>query len=137
MKKAIEGSTYVVHTASPFPIIEPKDEQTLIKPAVDGTLAVCRACQASKVKRLVITSSVVSIMESADKDKTEFTVEDWSAPEICNAYHKSKTLAERAAWDFQAALPEDEKYEIVVINPGLVLGPNLNKAQFSSGDIVR
>jgi len=54
----------------------------------------------------------------------------------CGAYEKSKTLAEKAAWDFVKALPEDEKFELVCINPGLVLGPNLNKCNFSSGDII-
>lgn len=52
-------------------------------------------------------------------------------------YSKSKTLAEKAAWDFVAALPEGEKFELATINPALVIGPNLNKCQFSSGDIVK
>ena len=90
----------MVHTASPFPIVAPKDENVLIKPAVEGTLSVCKACQQSKVKRLVITSSVVAIMVAADKTKKDFTVADWSDVKSCKPYEKSKTLAERAAWDF-------------------------------------
>ena len=58
---AIEGMTYVVHTASPFPLETPKDENTLIRPAVEGTLAVMRAAHKHKVKRVVITSSVAAI----------------------------------------------------------------------------
>ena len=127
----------MVHTASPFPIAAPKDENVLIKPAVEGTLSVCRASHQSKVKRLVITSSVAAIMVSADKTKMDFTVEDWSDPASCSPYEKSKTLAEKAAWDFQASLPEEERFEIVTVNPGLVMGPNLNTAYFSSGDILR
>ena len=45
-------------------------------------------------------------------------------------------MAERAAWDFVKALPDDEKFELVCINPGLVVGPNLNKANFTSGDMI-
>ena len=61
MIRAIEGSTYVAHIASPFVTAAPKNEDDLIKPAVEGTLAAMKACRASKVKRIVITSSVVSI----------------------------------------------------------------------------
>ena len=60
MIKAAEGCTYIVHTASPFPIDAVKDEQTLIKPAVEGTLAAMKAAQKYKCKRVVVTSSVVA-----------------------------------------------------------------------------
>lgn len=63
---AIEGCTYVVHTASPFPLEKPKDEQVLIKPAVQGTLAALRGAQKHKVKRVVVTSSVVSMWKTTD-----------------------------------------------------------------------
>lgn len=68
-----------------------------------------------------------------------FTADDWTDPsqKRVGAYEKSKTLAEKAAWEFVEKLPEDEKFELVCINPGLVLGPNLNKANFSSGDIIK
>ena len=52
------------------------------------------------------------------------------------AYQKSKILAEKAAWDYVAALPEEKKFEVVTVNPGFIIGPNLNKCQFSSGDVV-
>ena len=55
--KACEGATYIIHTASPFFLENPKDPQTVIKPAVDGTLSICKAAQQNKVKRVVITSS--------------------------------------------------------------------------------
>ena len=61
MIQAMEGSTYIVHTASPFPIENPKNEDVLIKPAVEGTLAVMKAAQINKVKRVVVTSSVAAI----------------------------------------------------------------------------
>jgi len=133
--QAIEGSDFVVHTASPFPIVQPKDEDELIKPAVNGTLAVMKACRKNKVKRVVITSSCAAI--SPCGDKTNFNEKDWADVENAVAYSKSKILAEKAAWDFVKDLPEKEKFEVVTINPGLVIGPNLNKAQFSSGDIIK
>jgi nucleoside-diphosphate-sugar epimerase len=128
LQDAIKGSTYVVHTASPFPIAAPKDENVLIKPAVEGTLSVCRAAQKHKVKRLVITSSVLAIMVKSDKNKSHFTISDWSDLEATQPYEKSKTMAERAAWEFQKNLPGNEKFEIVTINPGFIMGPNLNEA---------
>lgn len=100
-------------------------------------MAVMKAAHKNKVKRVVITSSVAAIFKSNDKNKNHFTIEDWTDTTVASPYEKSKTMAEKAAWDFQATLPQDEKFEIVTINPGLVLGPNLNKAQFSSGDIIK
>ena len=128
MIQAIEGSTYIVHTASPFPIEEPKDENVLIKPAVEGTLAVMKAAILNKVKRVVITSSIVSIFKTGVEGQTHFTENDWTDIKIAQPYDKSKTLAEKAAWDFVSNLPEDEKIELAIINPGLVVGPNLNEA---------
>lgn len=123
----------MVHTASPFPIASPKDENELIKPAVNGTLAVMKGCRQAKVERLVLTSSIAAIMS---KKKNHFTTADWSDAPNDKPYPKSKHLAEKAAWDYLAKLPENEKFELVTINPGLIIGPNLNSAQFSSGDII-
>lgn len=131
---AIEGSVYVVHTASPFPIASPKDENELIEPAVNGTLAVMKGCRRAKVKRCVITSSVAAIM---DNNKSHFTEKDWSNLAISKPYPKSKHLAEKAAWDFLKELPKEEQFELVTVNPGFVIGPNLNEAQFSSGDVIK
>ena len=137
MQKACAGSTFIIHTASPFPIESPRNEDELIKPAVEGTLSIMKAARANKVKRVVITSSVAAIMVSKDETKTDFSVADWSDTDIAIPYLKSKTLAEKAAWDFIKNLPEDEKFELVTILPGFVLGPNLNEAQFSSGDVIK
>jgi len=106
LAKAISGSTYVVHTASPVVFNVPEEE--LIRPAVEGTMAVMKACSASGVKRCVITSSVASVlaMAKADKPDPQTGVYDetcWSNParaEGMHAYIKSKTLAEKAAWDY-------------------------------------
>jgi nucleoside-diphosphate-sugar epimerase len=128
MIQAMEGSTYIVHTASPFPIVAPKDENELIKPAVEGTLAVMKAARINKVKRVVITSSVAAIYKTGVEGQSEFSEKDWTDCKVAQPYEKSKTLAELAAWDFIKNLPEDEKFEVATINPGLVIGPNLNEA---------
>ena len=101
MAAAIEGCDYVVHTPSPFPDDIPKDENVLIRPAVDGTLAVMRAAHKYKVKRVVVTSSVASIMVQLQINaKASYNEDNWSDLQACKAYDKSKTLAEKAAWDF-------------------------------------
>lgn len=135
---AIEGCDFVVHTASPFPLAAPKHEDELIKPAVEGTMAVMRAAHKHKVKRVVITSSVASIIVNKSHTGDHvFTESDWSDPKACGAYEKSKTMAEKAAWDFLDSLPESERPELVTINPSLILGPNLVTGDFTSGEIIK
>ena len=102
---AIAGSTYVVHTASPFSMSASEEE--LVKPAVDGTMAVVRACKTHSVKRCVITSSIASCrygfaMDAPDRPSDSiFTEKHWTKPDTCgHPYLKSKMLAEKAAWDF-------------------------------------
>ena len=103
----------------------------MIPPAVNGTLAVLKGCQLAAVRRCVITSSVAAVMEVAKADRPAdctFNESHWSNPERPEpmiAYDKSKTLAEKAAWDFVAALPEEDKFELVTILPGWVMGPPL------------
>ena len=63
MAAAIVGSTFVVHTASPFVLQNPPDADTLIRPAVEGTTAVLNACKANNVQKLVITSSIAAIRD--------------------------------------------------------------------------
>jgi nucleoside-diphosphate-sugar epimerase len=134
---AIQGAHFVVHTASPFPLTTPKDENILIKPAVEGTLAVMRAAHKHKVKRVVITSSVASVYaQKPENRKAVYNESDWSDLEACVAYEKSKTLAEKAAWDYLEKLPQEEKFELVTINPSLILGPSLIDGDFSSGQVI-
>ena len=79
LRAACEGADYIVHTASPFPLANPRDESEVIKPAVDGTLSILRAARDNKVKKLVITSSIAAIMMPADEHKKEvLTEEDWT-----------------------------------------------------------
>lgn len=135
---AVAGCAFVLHVASPFPAAVPKDEAELVRPAVDGTLRVLRAAAAAGVGRVVLTSSVAAIaFGHADGPGTVRTEADWSQVERCEAYQKSKTLAERAAWDFVATLPADGRLELAVLNPGFVLGPLLNDDPGTSGELVR
>lgn len=87
-----------------------------------------KAARLNKVKRVVVTSSIVAISENGAEGQTVFTESDWTNAQTAEPYAKSKTLAEKAAWEFIEKLPSDEKFELATINPGFVLGPNLNKA---------
>ena len=108
----------------------PKDENIVIKPAVDGTVAVLRSCAKHGVKKLAITSSAyVAFTSQVERnEKTEFDERDFSdVTKSMAPYEKSKVLAERASWDFMETLPEESKFELVTLLPGFVLGPCLIK----------
>lgn len=135
---AVRGCSYVLHVASPFPSRMPEHEDELIKPAKEGTLRVLKAAADAGVKRVVITSSLAAVAAGhPDDDARVFTEDDWSILERCPPYPKSKTLAERAAWDFIASLGGDAPMELSAINPGAVLGPVLNRHYSTSGEVVR
>ncbi len=132
--KAVAGCEYVLHVASPFPLEDPADEDELIRPAVQGTLRVLRACAASgTVRRVVVTSSVAAVAPHHPGPEP-LTEANWADVDSDDAYQKSKTLAERAAWDFVRAQPGPE---LVVINPGLVLGPVQHAAAGTSLEPIR
>ena len=135
---AVAGCKYVHHVASPFPNNIPNDENELIKPAKEGTLRVLKAAAQAGVRRVVLTSSLAAVSSGHPPDDSRvFTEDDWSIVERCPPYPKSKTLAERAAWDFVADLEGDAPMELSVINPGAVLGPVLNHHYSTSGELVR
>jgi nucleoside-diphosphate-sugar epimerase len=123
--EAVAGCDYVLHVASPFPPGAPKTEDEVIVPARDGTLRVLRAARDAGVKRVVLTSSFGAIGYGHPPQSAPFTEADWTdltSPGL-GAYVKSKTLAERAAWDFVAR--EGRSLELAVINPVGVFGPVL------------
>eukprot|EP00164_Ancoracysta_twista_P003599 GFYU01004819.1.p1 GENE.GFYU01004819.1~~GFYU01004819.1.p1 ORF type:complete len:372 (+),score=97.63 GFYU01004819.1:71-1186(+) len=124
--EAVKGCTYVLHTASPVPIVSPKDEDEVIKPAVEGTMIVLEAAKkAGTVKRVVVTSSVSAVSTYTgrsveDYNNYTFTEEDWINDETSpHPYAKSKVRAERAAWAF---VKEHKCFELSVICPAFVLG---------------
>lgn len=116
---------YLMHVASPFVIEDPKDENELIKPAKEGTLRALNAAKKAGIKRVVLTSSVAAVnshMMSGTSDHTTWT--DINSKYV-TPYQKSKTIAEKAAWDFYNNQDNSNKMELAVINPGGVMGPQL------------
>lgn len=132
---AVAGCDCVLHVASPFPLSDPADENDLIRPAVQGTLRVLRAsARSGTVKRVLVTSSVAAIVGDRPAGQT-LTEADWTDPAASHdAYQKSKTLAEQAAWEFARG---DGRLELTVINPGLVLGPVKHAPASTSLEAVR
>ena len=130
---AVAGVDYVMHVASPFPSSTPKDENELIRPAVDGTTNVLQAAIDSGVKKVVLTSSIAAVMFGNEGKVTG--PDDWSVEEKCTAYPKSKTKAERAAWDLWKK--SEGKIELATVNPGFILGPVYTSGGGTSEEIIR
>jgi dihydroflavonol-4-reductase len=127
---AVAGCDYVLHVASPFPPAQPKDPDELIVPARDGTLRVLRASLAAGVKRIVLTSSVAAVRRPGPDSVAngrELTEDDWNDPDnpYATPYTRSKTIAERAAWDFMRA--EGAEDRLVTVQPGAIIGPVLGR----------
>ncbi len=135
--RAVAGCEYVLHVASPLPSSVPKNEDELIAPAREGTLRVLRASRDARVKRVVLTSSFAAIGYGHKQQKAPFNETNWtdlSGGDVA-PYAKSKTLAERAAWDFVAK--EGGGLELSVINPVGVFGPVLGPDYSTSILIVQ
>jgi dihydroflavonol-4-reductase len=124
--RAVEGCDYVLHVASPFPPQQPKDADELIVPAREGTLRVLAASLDAGVERVVVTSSVAAITGGDKPSSGPLTEQNWSDPDNPNLspYARSKTIAERAAWEFMASRDATEK--LATVNPGAILGPVLS-----------
>lgn len=124
--KVVEGAHYVLHTASPYTLNVEDPERDLVRPAVDGTRNVLEACtSSSSVERVVVTSSMAAITDEPESTRV-LTEDDWNESSSLrrNPYYYSKTLAERAAWDFVGA--RRPSWDLVVVNPFLVIGPSLS-----------
>ncbi len=136
---AFDGCTYVHHVASPIPLAVPRHENDLIIPAHDGTLRVLAAANKAGVGRVVMTSSIAAIVNGYHHCPSYlYSEKDWSDPDAgLKPYPKSKTIAERAAWDYMAKLGKESALELTVINPGMVYGPILESDYGTSGEIVR
>jgi nucleoside-diphosphate-sugar epimerase len=131
----MNGCEFVLHVASPFPVSVPKHDDELIAPARDGTLRVLHAARKARVRRVVLTSSFAAVGYGQRPQVAPFTEKDWtdlSAGSVA-PYTKSKTLAERAAWDFIAS----NGIELAVINPVAVFGPVLGPDFSTSIQLVK
>ena len=134
---AVAGCDYVLHVASPFPPNVPKHEDELIVPAREGALRVLCAARDAGVKRVVLTSSFAAVGYGHPPQTRPFDETDWTNPDAegLTAYAKSKTLAERAAWDFISK--EGGALELSVVNPVVVFGPALGPDYSTSVLIVQ
>ena len=134
--EAVAGCDFVLHVASPFPLAVPKHEDELIVPARDGALRVLKAARAAGVRRVVMTSSFAAVGYGHKEQSAPFDEASWTDPNGSGvtAYAKSKTLAERAAWDYGA---KEGGPELSVVNPVGVFGPALGPDISTSIAIVQ
>jgi nucleoside-diphosphate-sugar epimerase len=137
-ESAIRGCDYVLHVASPFPPKQPKDPDELIVPAREGALRILRASLAAGVKRIVLTSSAVAVANSGKPPVSgeAFTEEDWSDPANpdLTPYGRSKTIAERSAWDLVNERGETSR--LAVVAPSAILGPVLSDDRSYSLQVI-
>ena len=132
--EAVSGCDVILHTASPFPKKKPQNESDLINPAKEGTLRVLNAAKQNLVERVIITSSNAAVYDG-NKHLTEFDEKNWTNINVkgVSAYTKSKTIAERAAWDFVVKNP---LIKLSTINPVLVWGPAIGNHSNSTSLII-
>ncbi len=120
---AMAGCRYALHVASPYTMVDARQESAVIEPALQGTKRALTAARNAGVERVVVTSSVVAM--SGHMTQGTFGPGDWTdldAPNL-NPYVRSKTLAERSVWDFARAHPDGP--EVATVNPGAIYGPTL------------
>jgi len=127
---ALKGCSYLIHTASPFPVVQPEDENELIKPAVEGTRKMLLQAHRAGIKRVSVTSSVITNTTEDKKEKgAKFTPDDWVDPEkSTHAYQRSKIFAEKEAWK----IAEEKDLELTTVLPSAILGPLLLPRDCSS-----
>jgi len=134
--EAVKDCDYVLHVASPTPIIKFTHEDEMINPAKDGVLRVLKAAKAANVKRVVLTSAYGAVGMGHTNRTTPYTEKDWSILDAnLHPYQKSKTIAEKAAWDF--IKNEGGNLELSTVNPVAVMGPILGTDYSHSNQMVR
>lgn len=135
--EAVDGCTYVLHVASPFPPAQPRDPDELIVPARDGALRVLSAALDAGAERIVLTSSVAAVRNGGPPGNgSTYTEEDWTDGNNASLtpYTRSKTIAERAAWDLVSE--KGAKQRLAVINPGAIIGPVLSDDRSFSLELI-
>uniref|UniRef100_A0A7N0T1Z0 NAD-dependent epimerase/dehydratase domain-containing protein n=1 Tax=Kalanchoe fedtschenkoi TaxID=63787 RepID=A0A7N0T1Z0_KALFE len=125
--EAVAGCDGVFHTASPVFGSVSDPMANMVEPAVNGTLNVLRSCKRSpSLRRVVLTSSSSAVRARDDIDPdVPLDESSWSSVELCQRfqiwYALSKTLAERAAWEFCT----QNNIDLVTVLPSFVVGPSL------------
>jgi dihydroflavonol-4-reductase len=134
---AVAGCEHVLHVASPFPLVQPKDPDELIVPAREGTLRVLRGALSAGASRIVITSSVAAVGGSAKGSDRRLDESDWTdlGDAGLTPYARSKTIAERAAWDLAEGMRATDR--VAVVNPGAILGPVGSAERSPSLEVVQ
>jgi nucleoside-diphosphate-sugar epimerase len=134
--EAMTGLDYVLHVASPVHPGPVEDEQTLIRPAREGALRVLKAARDAGVRRVVLTSAFHAVGWGHKHDGHVFTEADWTILDGAgvDAYGRSKTLAERAAWEFIER--EGGTTELATILPVAVMGPVMGKEISGSNHVI-
>ena len=134
--EAVKDCKYVLHIASPTPIVNYKNEDEMINPAKNGVLRVLKASRDANVKRVVLTSAYGAVGMGHKNRTTPFTEKDWSILSAdTHPYQKSKTIAEKAAWGF--IKNEGGNLELSTVNPVAVMGPVLGTDYSHSNQILR
>lgn len=131
--EAVKDCDYVLHAASPFPSKPPRRDAELTGPARDGTLRVLMAAKAAGVRRVVVTSSLAAAAysrRSGQIDESHWTDVSWR---VTTPYYRSKTLAERAAWDFAG----EHSLDLVTVLPGFMVGPVIGDDVGTSANAIR
>lgn len=135
-EQALDGVDAVLHAASPVQPGHVEDEDSLIVPAREGTLRVLHAADAAQVRRVVLTSAFHAVGWGHPHDDHVFTEADWTVTDGpgVDAYGRSKTLAERAAWDW--AHESGTAVELVTLLPVAVMGPMMGGSVTGSNQII-
>lgn len=130
--KAMIGMDYVFHAAASYPgISKPDRVEELVKISTAQMKNVIRAIREARVKRLIYTSSLTTIgsppeNETRLADERDFYVRGTLSD---NGYHEMKAAMENLALEASGV-----GYDIVILNPTLVLGPG--DVHLSTGEIL-
>ncbi|CAI4224584.1 unnamed protein product [Auanema sp. JU1783] len=133
---AISGCDYILHVASPWPIVA---DESVIKTAVEGTLNVLQAAaKCSEIKKIVLTSSCAAVNDGHKNSSRIFDETCWTDLNSSSVeyYAKSKTMAETAAWNYWKSIERENKYDLTVLNPTFVTGPVLSDVEHGSATII-
>ena len=137
--EAAQGCKYIMHLASPFPFKVSNNRNSLLAPAVDGTLRVLNAGLNANIEQFIVTSSIAAMFRKPIRsnpysfDENDWTDENWK--EGVGDYFLSKTKAEKAAWELMES--KRLKNKLTVINPGGVFGDALDKKGGTSIEYVK